>query len=111
MYCSHCGKALDTTARFCPACGATVQAAGSPPPGYGRVPVPGQLTRPRHLRMIGGVCAGLSLHYGWDLSFVRIVCVLLVLFTGVGIVAYIIAWVVIPEEPYLLPQGNTGSSV
>jgi phage shock protein C len=109
MYCSHCGKALDTTARFCPTCGATVQLGFQPQ--YGRTVVPGQLTRPRQGRMIGGVCAGLALHYGWDLSFVRIVAVLLLIFTGVGIVAYIIAWVVIPEEPYLLPEGSSGTPV
>lgn len=111
MYCSHCGKPLDATARFCPACGNTVQAGVYPPPPVGRVPLQGQLVRPRYGRMIAGVCAGLALHYGWDLSLVRVLCVLLLLCTGVGLVAYIIAWVVIPEEPYMLPQSTTGNGV
>jgi phage shock protein C len=99
MYCTQCGKQLDPTSRFCSACGATFSTA--PPPGA--YPAPGQLTRPRNNRVIAGVCAGLSLHYGWDLTLVRVLTALLALFTGVGAVAYLIAWLIIPEAPYTLP--------
>jgi phage shock protein C len=100
MYCSQCGKQLDPSSRFCPACGATISAA-PPPPGY--YPPTGQLTRPRNNRMIAGVCAGFALHYGWNLNLVRVITALVALFTGVGAIAYLVAWVVIPEEPYVLP--------
>lgn len=100
MYCSQCGKQVDPSSRFCPSCRATVSAA-PPPPGY--YPPANQLTRPRNNRMIAGVCAGLSLHYGWNLNLVRIITALVALFTGVGAIAYLVAWVVIPEEPYVLP--------
>jgi phage shock protein C len=63
----------------------------------------GKLTRPRTNRMIAGVCAGFALHYGWDLNLVRIITALIIILTGVGAIAYIIAWVIIPEEPYALP--------
>lgn len=110
MYCSHCGKPLDATARFCPACGNAAQ-----PFAYQPVPpataLRGQLTRPRHNRLIAGICAGLALHYGWDLSLVRVVCALLIVFTGVGLIVYLIAWIVIPEEPYILPESTTGTTV
>ena len=106
MYCSHCGRPVDATARFCPACGAAVQ-----PVGYVRVPVYGQLMRPRYPRVFGGVCSGLALHYGWDITTVRLLWVLCVLFLGTGILAYIIAWIVIPEAPYVLPERSTGSGV
>ena len=46
MYCSHCGKQMDPTARFCSACGAVCQAAP-----YARGPIFGQLTRPRYPRV------------------------------------------------------------
>jgi phage shock protein C len=98
MYCSQCGKQMEAGARFCPSCGAMAQ-----PAVYGRAPYPGQLTRPRHPRVIAGVCSGLALHYGWDPALVRLVCVLLFLVGGGGFIAYIIAWIVIPEEPYALP--------
>lgn len=100
MYCSQCGKQLDPSSRFCSACGATISAA-PPPPGY--YPTTAQLTRPRNNRMIAGVCAGFALHYGWDLNVVRIITAFVALFTGVGAIAYLIAWVVIPEAPDALP--------
>jgi phage shock protein PspC (stress-responsive transcriptional regulator) len=53
--------------------------------------------------MIGGVCAAFALHYGWDLTVTRVITALLIIFTGVGALAYIAAWVIIPEEPYALP--------
>jgi phage shock protein C len=53
--------------------------------------------------MIAGVCAGFALHYGWNLNLVRLVTALVALFTGVGAIAYLVAWVIIPEEPYALP--------
>jgi phage shock protein C len=70
---------------------------------YPRGPLMGQLTRPRYPRAIGGVCSGLALHYGWDITTVRLIWVLCVLFGGTGVLAYIIAWIVIPEAPYALP--------
>jgi len=53
--------------------------------------------------MIAGVCAGFALHYGWDLTVVRIITALVALFTGIGAVAYLVLWVIIPEAPYTLP--------
>lgn len=110
MYCSHCGKPLDATARFCPACGTVAQpfAYQPPPPATA---ARGQLTRPRYNRLIAGICAGLSLHYGWDLSLTRVVCALLIVFTGVGVIAYLVAWIVIPEEPYILPENTPGNPI
>ena len=103
MYCSHCGKQMDPSSRYCSACGAAYQ-----PVMAGRAPFPGQLTRPRYPRMIGGVCAGFALHYGWDLSLVRVICALLIVLTGVGLIAYLAAWIIIPEAPYALPETSPG---
>ena len=105
MFCSHCGKQMDPGARFCPACGAVAQ-----PVVAERAPFPGQLMRPRSPRMIAGVCSGLALHYGWDLSLVRVICALLIVLTGVGLIAYLVAWIVIPEAPYALPEPGAGSA-
>lgn len=97
MFCSRCGKQLDPSSRFCTACGAATATAEWPPRPTG------QMVRPRNGRMIGGVCAAFALHYGWDLNLVRIITALLIVLTGVGALAYIAAWVIIPEEPYALP--------
>jgi phage shock protein PspC (stress-responsive transcriptional regulator) len=51
--------------------------------------------------MFGGVCAGLAQHFAWDVALVRILLVVLVFFgCGTPILAYFIAWIVIPNEPY-----------
>ena len=113
MFCSNCGKQIDAAARFCPACGTAAQAAGfANGPCVAQSPVFGKLVRPRYPRTLGGVCSGPALHYGWDVTTVRLIWVLCVVFGGTGILMYIIAWIVIPEEPYDSPASNyTGSGV
>lgn len=105
MFCTHCGKQMEPTARFCPTCGAVSQ-----PVVVGRAPLPGQLTRPRYPRLIAGVCSGLAVHYGWDLSLVRVICALMIVLTGVGLFAYLAAWIIIPEAPYTLPERSSAGS-
>ena len=100
MFCSKCGKQVDPSSRFCPACGANIYSA---PPPVGQYPNPNQLTRSRTNRIIAGVCAGFAIHYNWNINLVRVITALVALFTGVGAVAYLVAWVIIPEEPYALP--------
>lgn len=99
MFCSKCGNQLAHESRFCPSCGTAVA-----PMNPGIYPQQSQLVRPRTPRVIAGVCSGLALHYGWDITLVRLILVLCVLFAGTGFLAYVIAWIVIPEAPYALPQ-------
>jgi phage shock protein C len=57
------------------------------------------LVRRRDDRMIAGVCGGLADYLKLDVTLVRLLVALVTLFTaGTGILAYLIAWVVIPEE-------------
>lgn len=58
-----------------------------------------RLYRSRKDRILGGVCGGIAEYFGLDPSLVRIVAVLLILVGGGAILAYIIAWILIPEEP------------
>lgn len=91
VYCTRCGTALPPSARFCSNCGAAVPVAQMP----GR-----QLRRPRVGRQIAGVCLALSRSYGWDVTAVRILAVVsLLLSSGLVGVAYLAAWIGIPEEP------------
>jgi len=48
--------------------------------------------------MLAGVCGGIAEYLGIDAVLVRLITLLLV-FAGVGIPAYIVAWIIIPEEP------------
>ena len=101
MFCTRCGNKLDPSSRFCPACGAPIPAAAAP--FVDPFSSTGKLFRPRLNRMVAGVCVAFAQQYGWDLTLVRIVTALLIVLTGVGALAYIAAWVIIPEEPLALP--------
>ncbi len=50
-------------------------------------------------KKIAGVCGGLAEYFGIDSTVVRILWVLLSIFFGSGIIAYLIAWLLIPKEP------------
>jgi len=50
-------------------------------------------------KKIGGVCGGLANYFDVDVILIRVAFVLLLLFGGGGLLAYIILWIVIPTEP------------
>ncbi len=56
------------------------------------------LRRPLENRSIAGVCSGLALFLGIDITMMRLLTLFLILFGGVSIWIYIILWIVIPEE-------------
>ncbi len=56
------------------------------------------LYRPRHGRMIAGVCAGLGRRFGLSATTVRILFVLSCLLPGPQILAYLILWILMPNE-------------
>jgi phage shock protein PspC (stress-responsive transcriptional regulator) len=56
-----------------------------------------RLYRPRQGRVVAGVCAGLAAYFGIDPTLTRLAVVFLS-FWGVGILFYLGAWIVIPEE-------------
>jgi phage shock protein PspC (stress-responsive transcriptional regulator) len=57
------------------------------------------LFRPRENRIIAGVCAGLAEYTGMDVNLIRVIAALVTLFTaGTGLLAYVVAWIVIPDE-------------
>ena len=49
-------------------------------------------------KKIAGVCGGLAEYFGMDASILRIVWLLCVLFGGVGLLAYLIMWIVMPAQ-------------
>ena len=102
IFCSNCGKSMNDDARFCSACGAPT----ATPPSYTafQATVPTRMIRPRVGRMVAGVCQGLALNYRWDVVWVRIITVLLTIFSsGAGLIAYVVFWIIMPEEPLALP--------
>ncbi len=63
---------------------------------------PGQpstrLTRPREGRVIAGVAAAIARRIGIDVGLVRLGFVITVFFGGFGVLAYLAAWALLPEE-------------
>jgi phage shock protein C len=68
-----------------------------------------RLYRSRKEKMIGGVCAGLAQYFDIDPVIVRIVFVVAVFMGGSGILAYIICWIIMPEEPAVAPASVAAS--
>ena len=58
-----------------------------------------KLYRSKNDRMIAGVCGGLADYFNVDSSLVRLAVLFIFLFQGIGLIAYIIAWIVMSEEP------------
>jgi phage shock protein PspC (stress-responsive transcriptional regulator) len=59
-------------------------------------PPPRRLTRRPEGKVIAGVCTGFADYLGLDVVVVRIAAVVLALFTGIGFIGYIVAWLVMP---------------
>lgn len=72
-------------------------------------PGPKQLRRSRSDRYIGGVCGGVAAYLNMDATLVRILTVLITLFTGVPVVLYFVALFLMPEEDVAPARPVTGS--
>jgi phage shock protein PspC (stress-responsive transcriptional regulator) len=64
-----------------------------------------RLLRIRQGRIVAGVCAGLGAYFRVDVNLVRLAFGVLSVFYGIGILLYLIAWLILPEE------GEDGSIV
>ena len=89
--------------------------AGTRPGPLPRPPAPpGGRPGPRRLRRrpkdghIAGVCAGVAEYFNVDPVIVRIAAVVLA-FSGSGVIAYILAWIFVPEAKFWEPNANRGT--
>lgn len=57
-----------------------------------------RLLRIRQGRLAAGVCTGLAGYFGVDVNLVRLAFGVLTVFYGLGILLYLIAWAILPEE-------------
>ncbi|MFW6287534.1 MAG: PspC domain-containing protein, partial [bacterium] len=69
-----------------------------------------KIYRSRKDRMLGGVCGGIADYFNIDTTIVRLAAVLLLFAEGIGLILYIIAWIVIPERPISREKENTYSN-
>jgi phage shock protein C len=57
-----------------------------------------KLERKINGRLLAGVCAGLGDYLGIDVTLIRVIFAVLTLFGGLGVIAYVMAWALVPEE-------------
>jgi phage shock protein C len=100
MFCTKCGAETGDRARFCAQCGTATGRGGLQEPSttYNR------LSRPRYDRKVAGVCSGLARYLGIDVTLARILTVVLAIWpVGLGVILYIVCWIVMPNDPWQIP--------
>jgi phage shock protein PspC (stress-responsive transcriptional regulator) len=59
--------------------------------------------------MIGGVCSGIAEYFDTDPTLIRLALVLLFFAGGVGVLAYIVAWIIVPQRPLIATKTSPES--
>ena len=107
MYCPRCGKAYQEDVNFCCQCGAAMHLAS--PPWSDK-----KLHRSRHDRKIAGVCGGFAEYFQIDPTVVRVLWLIMAFspfgWPGWGFLGYLIAWIVMPDEPEFVPATASSAS-
>lgn len=58
-----------------------------------------RLYRSGREKMIGGVCGGLAEYFNVDVTLVRLITLVAFFMGGVGFLAYLVAWIIVPLNP------------
>jgi phage shock protein C len=97
MFCTNCGSELKENDRFCSRCGTATELGISESPSR-------PLTLDKRNKKIAGVCAGLARHFDADVTLVRVIWLAVAITTGVGFLAYLAAWIIMPKDDALAPR-------
>ena len=57
-----------------------------------------KLYRSKKEKIIGGVCGGIAKYLKVDPTLIRVLWAITIFFGGAGLLAYLLAWIIIPEE-------------
>jgi phage shock protein C len=97
MYCTQCGFELHTGDRFCSRCGKRTWDA--------RIENCSRLLMlDKANKKVAGVCAGFARYLEVDVILVRTIWFAAAIVTGVGFLAYIAAWMIMPSDYGVAPQ-------
>ena len=58
-----------------------------------------KLYRSKTDKKIAGVCGGFAKYLGMDVNIIRLICALVCVFAGAGLLAYLVCALVLPVEP------------
>jgi phage shock protein C len=107
MMCANCRRDITDNSNFCYYCGTRQRVANA-----GCVPVQKRLMRSSVDCKIAGVCGGIAEYLEIDATLVRLVWLLIFIFTGFvpGGLAYLICWAVMPQAPFPIPAAAQQAS-
>jgi phage shock protein C len=107
MFCTACGFEMAETNRYCAQCGKPVNEGQYRwnVSGGSAAAAPKPLERNMFDSKIAGVCSGFAQYFGMDVTVMRLLWVLLAIFTGITLIAYPVCWMVMPRND-LRPAPN-----
>ena len=100
MYCTSCGNALGEADKYCSQCGkanspgAGGTASAPSPPGWGRP----RFERAMAHKKLAGVCAGIARYLDVDVTLVRVIFIVGVLFKFATVLMYLILWAAMSRD-------------
>ena len=65
-----------------------------------------KLYRDEYHKVLGGVCSGFAEYFEMDVTVIRLLFVFTVIIMGVGIIPYIVLWIVLPKKGYIFNNFN-----
>src|SRR5262252_3540656 len=91
MFCTRCGFQCREDDRFCSRCGARTGVGDA----YSAAK---PLMLDKRNKKIAGVCAGFARYLEVDVILVRVVWLCVALTVGIGVLAYLAAWIIMPSD-------------
>ncbi len=65
-----------------------------------------KLYRDEYHKVLGGVCSGLAEYFDMDVTMIRLLFAFSVIIAGVGVIPYIVLWMVLPKKDYTYNHFN-----
>lgn len=111
MYCRNCGLQGGDNDKFCRECGHQTPVGQAAQEQKKSAGAPQRLYRVMWDKKIAGVCSGFAQYLDVDVTLVRLAVVAGTLFSGgLGLLAYIAAWIIMPSDRRVRPLSAAGAA-